>query len=236
MTSLGISESRKSDLIVFDLAFDPDDLRELDEESLLKRLTHPPKIMRRLRPNACPIIVPIEMAPTMAVARTLDRNELFRRVAVLQNDPEFRSQLSRAFEKTVDERDPWPHVEQQIYDAFISGSDERLMIQFHTVPWEDRLALLDGFEDRRLKHLGRRLIYLERPDLLPEETRQKMAASLAKRMINGDDAGSWLCLPAAIQEIDDLISLTTDGAQQVFLRKHRDYLSSRLEEMGRLLA
>jgi exodeoxyribonuclease-1 len=229
VTSIGLSTSRKSDILVFDLSADPDELRALPDDELVSRLARPPRIVRRLRSNACPIILPTEMAPNIAAAKALSGTELERRTNSLRSNPEFGQRLVAAFEQTADEREPWPHVEQQIYDAFFSNSDEKLLDVFHATPWEHRLTLLEGLEDVRLKQLGRRLIFLERPDVFPDDIRQKMTVSLAKRLIDGDGAGTWLCLQRAIQEADDLISLATEK-QQMFLREHRTYLIKRLNE------
>jgi exodeoxyribonuclease-1 len=235
VTSIGLSTSRKSDILVFDLSADPDELRVLSDDELVGRLVRSPTIIRRVRSNACPIIVPWEMAPDIAAAKALSDTELERRTMSLRRDQEFGQRLIVAFEQTADERDPWPHVEQQIHDAFISNADEKLLDAFHGTPWEQRLALLDELEDGRLKQLGRRLIFLERPDVLSDRVRQKMTASLARRLIDGDGAGTWLCLQRAIQEADDLISLATDK-QRLFLLEHRDYLAKRLQETSQFLA
>jgi exodeoxyribonuclease-1 len=202
VTALGPSTSRKSDILVFDLSADPDELRALPDDELVGRLAQSPRIVRRLRTNACPIIVPPDMAPDIAAAKALS-----------------------------DERDPWPHVEQQIYDAFISNADEAVLEAFHDAPWEQRQGLLETLEDIRLKQLGRRLIFLERPDVLPDGMRQKLTVSMAKRLIDGDGAGTWLCLQRAIQEADDLISLAT-AEQRTFLQEHRSYLAKRLVELS----
>jgi exodeoxyribonuclease-1 len=235
VTALGPSTSRKSDILVFDLAADPDELLELPEDELVVRLAQTPRIVRRLRTNACPIIVPRDMAPDITAAKTLSDAELDRRALSLRSESDYCRRLISAFEQGVDERNPWPHVEQQIYDAFISDADETVLTTFHAAPWEERLSLLESLEDMRLKHLGRRLIFLERPDVLPDGVRQKMTVGLAKRLIDGDGAGTWLCLERAIQEADDLISLAAAG-QQAFLREHRSYLANKLVELSVQLA
>lgn len=235
VTQIGPSTSRRSDVLVFDLAVDPDELRPLPPDELAGRLAQFPKAVRRLRTNASPIIVPVEMAPDIAMAKPLDAVELERRSNSVRNDTDFCERLITAFEGTTDEREPWPHVEQQIYDAFISDADERLIDVFHRVPWEQRLPLLDEFEDARLKQLGRRLIFLERPDVLPDHVRQKMTASMARRLIEGDGSGAWLCLQGAIQEADDLISLAPEG-ERPFLQEHRGFYFRRLAELSRHLA
>jgi exodeoxyribonuclease I len=234
VTSIGPVISRKSDLLVFDLAADPSDLAALSGDELLSRLSAIPKVVRRLRTNSSPIIVPPETAPEIASAKTLDFSEVERRAKWLQSNEELRRRLVATTEQMIEEHDPWPHVEQQIHDSFISDDDCRHMEKFHQAPWEDRLAFLDSLQDLRLKQLGRRLIFIERPDVLSDRLRTRMSVSMAKRLVDGDGTGTWLCLRQAIQEADDLISAANEQ-QREFLHGHRDYLSKRLVEMTRYL-
>jgi hypothetical protein len=61
-----------------------------------------------------------------------------------------------------------------------------------------------------------------------------MTLSLARRVIDGDVSGSWLCLQEAIQQLDELIPAANEQ-ERGFLEEHRTYLSRRLAEMAALL-
>ncbi|MGZ3283147.1 MAG: hypothetical protein ACXU9A_10860 [Xanthobacteraceae bacterium] len=98
-TPLGPSPSRKSDILVLDLATDPDELRALDADELVGRLARSPKTVRRLRPNACPILMPRDRAPDIVLAKALGDAELDRRATSLRDDPAFREKLIAAFEQ-----------------------------------------------------------------------------------------------------------------------------------------
>ena len=60
-------------------------------------------------------------------------------------------------------------------------------------------------EDRRLKRLARRIVFLERPDLLAEDERTSMSDELARRRM-GQSAvpGPWLTVPKALEDLDSL--------------------------------
>lgn len=230
VTSLGTSPSRNSEILAFDLGIDPEELRALSEEDLVSKVSVSPRVIRRIRANACPIIMPAETAPDIAAAKALGLDEVRRRAMLLRDDADLRDRFVRAFEQTRVEYEPWPHVEQQIHDAFISDSDKRRLEVFHQSPWEERLTLLEAIEDQRLKRLGRRLIFIERPDVLPQKTRQQMAMAMARRVIAGDGEGTWRCLEQAIEEADELIALASEE-QLVLLKEHRDLLRQQLAEM-----
>jgi exodeoxyribonuclease I len=235
VTSLGPAPSRSNELLVFDLAANPDELRDLKDSDLTDRLAESPKIVRKVRANACPIIMPAEDAPDMVKSKDLGASELNRRVDVLQRDFELKDRLVGIIEATRRQYDPWPHVEQKIHEAFIGDPDKARLLEFHEIPWEGRLALLNSIEDRRLRQLGRRLIYLERPDTLPPDLVTEMNLMVAQRMIHGDGRNSWLCLEPAIRRVDELISDATDD-QVIFLSEHRQLLTGRLAELNSYLA
>jgi exonuclease I len=76
---------------------------------------------------------------------------------------------------------PSEHVEQQIYGAgFLSDSDRDLCSQFHSRRWEERLRLVERFNDQRLRRLGRRLIYFEAPHLIDETERRAIGRAKLK--------------------------------------------------------
>src|SRR5205823_2175199 len=111
-------------------------------------------------------------APDHTEGLDLGTKELTRRATVLQSDHVLRSRLVAAFETLRERREPSPYLEDQLYDAFYTDEDEQLMDAFHRAPWEERLSILDRFEDARLRELGYRLVHYEHPELLDKATRQ----------------------------------------------------------------
>jgi exodeoxyribonuclease-1 len=97
------------------------------------------------------------------------------------------------------------HVELQIYGAgFFSDADRELCRQFHSRGWDERLRLVEGFEDQRLRRLGRRLIYFEAPHLIVDVERRAMDEDIAARR-RGDGRHSsppWTTAPSALAELE----------------------------------
>jgi exodeoxyribonuclease I len=227
VTAIGCNPDNSSEFYVYNLDVDPAGLTELSDEELAQQLDISPKPVRRLKANACPIIVPLENAPAIAGAAQLGTDELTRRAQFLADNAGVRERLIRAFQSTREEPPPSPHLERQLYDGFFPKDDEALAQQFHAVPWEERPAIINAFKDRRLRKIGQRLIYLERPDLLAEADRAQYERAIASRIGRDDSEAPWLSLPQAIAALDDLL-VDADPERVAFLQEHRLHLAERM--------
>jgi exodeoxyribonuclease-1 len=227
VTVIGSNTENNSEFYVYNLLIEPERLIHLSEEELFTRLSLSPKPVRRVRSNACPIIMPMEDAPAIATATQLGFEELARRAEYLRDHEEFRARLIRLFQSTKEEVPESPHLERQLYDGFFPRDDESLMERFHMVSWEERLPIIGSFKDRRLKRIGQRLVYLERPDLLPHPQRAQYDQAIAARIGQDDAEVPWLTLPKALTDLDELLA-EVDPAEVAFLQEHRVYLASRL--------
>ena len=234
VSTIGCNAENGSEFYVYNLSIDPETLISLSDEDLLYRLSVSPKPVRRLRSNACPIIMPTEDAPAITPGLHFGNEELTRRAEFLRDREEFRTRLIRAFQSTKDEPEPSPHIERQLYDAFFPKDDETLMERFHVVPWEDRPAIIAAFKDRRLKKIGQRLIFLERPELLQDVDRTGYDRAIAARIGKDDTETSWLTLPRALAELDELLT-EADPNETAFLQEHRTHLADRMERAALIL-
>jgi exodeoxyribonuclease-1 len=174
--------------------------------------------------------MPVDDAPDIASSKCLGRDELERRAQVLAEDERLRHRLISTLEQIRDAKETSIHVEQQIYDGFYSSGDEEILHRFHDVAWKDRIQLIAKLEDRRLRQLGLRLLYFERPELLDDEVRRDIETQTLGRLIQDQITDAWLTLPNAIQEIDELL-ITTTGEQANCLREHRKLLLDRMERL-----
>jgi exodeoxyribonuclease-1 len=234
VTTVGANPDISSEFFVYNLAIPPDELTGLSHDELVARLGGLPKPMRRLKSNACPVIMPVEDAPAICSARELGQEELDRRIAVIQDDEAFRSRLIAAFHMTKEEREPSPHVEKRLYDGFWPREDETLMQRFHEVPWEERLPLVEAIQDPRLRELGLRLIHLERSDILPAADALLHDRAIAIRMMGHEGEVPWLTLQKALEELDDLAA-KLDPAYATFVEEHRAYLIEQMDKARRIL-
>lgn len=68
-----------------------------------------------------------------------------------------------------------------MYEGFPSRADERRMQAFHAALWRERAELVETLEDDRLRELGRRIVFLEQPEVLRHEIRQGLETWLQYR-------------------------------------------------------
>ena len=224
VTYLGSNSENSSEFYLYDLSIHPESLADLTDEQLAARLKKSPKPIRRVKANASPIIMPVDEAPPIAAAATLSSDELEARITYIENNQGFRDRLIATLEGAREEREPSPHIEMQLYDGFFSPSDLKLCEQFHAAPWESRIAIVEKLEDPRLRLVGLRLIYCEKPALLPQASLRAYHQKVAKRLNGTDTTGPWLSLPKALSDLEDLFG-GCEAEDAAFLSEHRQYLS-----------
>jgi len=100
-----------------------------------------------------------------------------------------------------------------------------MMEAFHETPWPNRLAIVENFQDPRLRTIGLQLIHIERPELLAPKTRRDLDLACAKRVLGHGDDIQWLTIPAALSEIEAM-SRGLIGADLQHLKEHESYLRS----------
>ena len=118
VTPCGQNPKDAGQFSVFDLSFDPDRYRFLSAEDLVPVLNASPKVIRSLRANRQPIMMPADTAPDGTKALQIPPAERRRRVEVIQGDPDFQARVGQAQALRVVDKNPPAHVEQRIYDGF----------------------------------------------------------------------------------------------------------------------
>ncbi len=133
---------------------------------------------------------------------------------LIRENDDFQNRLGQALARRYEDVEPSPYVEGKIYEGFATPDDQGLMEQFHDLPWQERHALCDRLEDARFAELGRRLIYLEQPDALPDVERVRFDHWVSDRMLT-EEAVPWTTIPKALQDVDDLRRRNPDDADRL---------------------
>ena len=192
-----------NEVALFSLAYPPEEYLDLDVDGLLGLFSESPKKFRVIRLNAQPILMPFSMPPDFVKGPVLDEATYRARAQAVRDDAEFKDRLGQALTLRYADREPSAHVEQRLYDGFFEVDDEARCTHFHKVPWSARAELCDHFDDPRLTELGKRLIYLERPDVLSPAERAYWQQWESLRLMTEEDV-PWTTIPKARLELADI--------------------------------
>ena len=231
VTPCGQNPNDAGQLAFFDLSFNPDDYRFLSAEELVAVLNASPKAIRSLRTNRQPIMMPANAAPANTKALQVPPDERRRRMEVIQGDPDFRLRVGQAQALRFADKEPSAHVEQRLYDGFPNAADEAIMTQFHQVDWDRRSALAAQIDDPRISEFARRLIYFERPEMLPDARSVELSAWMANRLLTEDDSVPWMTVRKALRETDAMLK-NAHGQEARLLSEVRDFLYGRAETVA----
>lgn len=194
-----------------DLSSDLDELRAMTQEELTAALATS-KIVRKVKANAAPVLFPVYEGLEKAFS-PLTEEEVSRKAANLRADTEFVERLTAAAvanERVYPRSD---NVEDQLYQegmGFFDDQDIHLMSEFHKADWPDRPGFIGQLRDSRLKRLGQRAIFFERPELLPAATQTNLAEAIrGRRFAEGEVP--WRTLAEARQELDEVTDPSVPG-------------------------
>lgn len=219
---IGVDPDQTNGRICLSLNQDIGKLAAMGDSELQAHLTQKPSPIRHFRVNSAPTLTAFFDAPEhMLDGGAIEHIEgQARRV---KSDPQFCARLVAAFIAT---REPYPlspHLEERIYNGFPGPDDERRMSDFHQASWPDRLAIVQGLEDERLRWFGLRLIYSEARGVLPAAVKAEIERRLADQLA-GDGSGC-LTYEFALSETEKLIGEGADN--DGILSRYRTYLQDR---------
>jgi exodeoxyribonuclease-1 len=203
VAAIGQSARFPNVLHCLDLRSDPRELDALSTERLAAALSGPTGLLRKLKTNSAPLLWPLRDAPAHLLAGK-DAGTLLANAHALQQRPDLVRKLLDCAESCARIYPPSAHVEGQLYESgFWSDRDANLLAKFHSSSWEDRPSLLRQLTDPRLRRLGWRLVFFERPDLLDGEARELAAKAMALRLLGlGGRDQPWLSVPDALLALD----------------------------------
>ena len=118
VSAIAVDPANSGNVIAFNLAHDPKELLSVDDSALKKWAATRPKPLRTIKANGSPILLDLALAGDRADLMMIGEPEIMRRARLLQDSPELRNRLLRAYVETreVYEESPW--LEEQIYRGF----------------------------------------------------------------------------------------------------------------------
>ena len=209
---------------LWDLRRDPEPLLNLSVKQLkdtLKKIS--PKALRVLKTNKAPIVLDKEFALKQKPYLDLDLETIKKRARLVRNSENFckniqiiNKEAAEEKEETKTQEDLLP--EESLYEKFIPNKDTALFKTWHSSSWEDKLRLLDKFQDKRCSWFGQKIIYQEAPQILPPDLYKNIKSEIARRILSKNKE-KWQTVNMAYTEIDYLRDQASNRDDEEELKK-----------------
>ncbi|MAK14514.1 MAG: exonuclease [Proteobacteria bacterium] len=204
------NSKKPNEVLLADLYFDPKELFEMSY-SELKGQIGKSGAFKKIAINKTQPIVNVNLIDNADKFLDLSQEVLADRAQMINKNQDFKQKLSQILE---DDDKTWPEkniVEQKIYDGFSSSADKLWMERFEISNWDEKVKLIDGFEDERYRELATRIICYEKPEFATEEMLENYNNLVRSRLFS---KGPWntpgetldqatLKVEAAIRETED---------------------------------
>ena len=214
-----------------DLRVDVEPLIDMSINELKAEMKKTPKFLRTIRSNKAPIIIDAEYGMKVEPYNAMDPSLIKKRASLVKENEEFSKKILTALREIAEEKEQLKsqediYAEESIYKKFTSNKDTALFPAWHAAPWKEKLKLLDKFDDDRLVGFGKKIIYQEAPEVLPEEMYRKIKSEIARRILSEKKEKFWT-VKECYFEIDNLrnkYSEENDDEKLKFLDQLNDFV------------
>jgi len=194
----GTNSNNRNEVGLFDIQqHDPHEFVDADDDVLDFAVSTSPKVIRATGINKNPMIFP--WTPRDGE----DATSILGRADMIRGNDEFFGRIGDALAGRFPEREPSEQVEDQIFDGFYTATDKRHLQVFHQAEWQDRPTILAQISDERLRRLGMRLMFFERPDLVGEQYRRNATKAIVDRW-NSNEAAGWTTFHQVAEELEEI--------------------------------
>ena len=192
----------------FDLKHDPNIYMDMPIEVLKIELKKAPKVLRTCRHNKHPIVMNPSYIDHFEEYKMIGIRKLKDRAEIIKKNKKFAQKVEvilrdEAQDKAETQSQEDICEEESLYN-FPPAEDNKILPGFHEIDWENKLAYLKKFKDKRFHYFGKKLLYQEKPDLLPKEVYDEIHNTIIKRVLSTTDDKKWNTIPRTYKEIDDL--------------------------------
>ena len=216
-----------------DLRVDVKPLLNLSISDLKVEMKKTPKFLRTIRSNKAPIILDASYGMKVEPYNAIDSAIIKERAKLVKNNEKFAQNILNALREIAEEKQQTATqeditAEESIYTMFTPKKDTLLFAKWHEASWKDKLTMLDKFEDKRLVDFGKKIIYQESPETLPESMFKKIKRKIAERILSDKKEKWWTC-KEFYNECDNLREKYTnekDEKKLKFLDEINDFVMS----------
>ena len=167
-----------------------------------------PKFIRTVRHNKHPIIMNPSYGDKFDEYKAIGTTKLQARAEQIRANKEFAEKIisikrSEAEEKEQSKSQEDLYNEESIYAKFTTAEDNKVMPEFHRVDWDKKLSVISKFKDERLQYFGKKLLYMEKPEMLSKSDYNMIHKETAKKLLSTNNE-KWNTIPRTYSEIDTL--------------------------------
>jgi exodeoxyribonuclease-1 len=221
MWPLASHPTNRNELLAWDLAHDPAELRDLDAETLRLRLftrsADLPEGVQRLplkgiHLNKSPMVVGNlkTLAPAMAARWGIDVEAALRHAGIAAALPDMSAIWPRVYERP---REGTPDVDEDLYGGFVGNGDRRRLNELRSLSPAELARSRIGFDDPRLEELLFRYRARNFADTLTEEEAERWEAHRVARLLEGE--GGARNVDQLFAEIDTLAETADERAEEI---------------------
>ena len=197
MWPLASHPTNKNEVLAWDLAHDPGELRDMDAATLRERLfirgTDRTEGLARLpikgvHLNKSPMVVGHlkTLTPAMRERWGIDMDAAMHHAAIARDLPDMSAVWAEVYRRPQEET---PDVDEDLYGGFIGPADRRRLNQLRSLGAAELAHACTGFDDGRLEELLFRYRARNWPESLEPEDAQRWEEHRALRLIEGDASG-----------------------------------------------
>jgi len=194
--------------LCFDLRHDPNIYLKMPIQELTTVMKKQPKFIRTIRHNKHPVIMNPKYGEKFDEYKIIGSSKLQERAKLIRGNDEFAEKIStikrlESEEKEQSKSQEDLYEEESIYTKFTTAEDNKIMPEFHSVNWDKKLSIISKFKDERLRYFGKKLLYMEKPELLSKEDYNLIHKDIAKKLLSTNNE-KWNTIPRTYAEIDTL--------------------------------
>jgi exodeoxyribonuclease I len=193
--------------LCFDLKQDPNIFLNMSIKELASAMKKNPKFLRTVRHNKHPVIMNPSYGNTFEEYKVIGLEKLADRAKLIKDNKEFANKVSIIKQEEAEEKEQSKSQEdvynEESINSFINPEDNKLMPEFHKVDWDKKLIILSKFKDERLKYFGKKLLYMEKPEVLSKSDYNLIHKETAKKLLSTNNE-KWNTIPRTYSEIDTL--------------------------------
>ncbi len=209
---------------LWDCRRDPEPLLNLPINQLkdvLKKMS--PKALRVLKTNKAPVVLDKEFAFKQKPYSDIDLETIKKRANLVRNNENFCKNIQTINREVAEEKEQNKTQEdllpeETLYEKFVPNKDTALFKTWHSSSWEEKLRLLDKFQDKRCSWFGQKIIYQEAPQILPPDLYKNIKSEIARRILSKNKE-KWQTVNMAYTEIDYLRDQASNRDDEEELKK-----------------